>query len=173
MENGIFDKWASTHDIIFITETKSTFAYVENSALEGYTPFNSDLKAEKLFARTGLFVLVRDRLAEHIKVLQGSSEFVLWLHFKKDIFGRECIAGAVYLANESASYHNPEMFTDISNDIVALKARFDMPFILLGDFNARTGSLQDFFDDDGFFERQVGLHELEGRVDAAYLSNLC
>ena len=42
----------------------------------------------------------------------------------------------------------------------------------MGDFNPRTGGLNDVFPDDVFFERYVGIDALDDRVDMDLLENL-
>ena len=171
LENGVFDQWASAFDFVLVTETHTTYAALENSALAGYTPLNSDLRAPCMFAEKGIFVLVRDVYANFVEELPGTSKFSFWFLIKEEVFGRQCVGAAVYLAHETAGYHTVEMFDDISRDIVSLKARFvDVPFLLFGDFNARTGSLDDYSNGgDAFIEHLFGIDDREGRVDVAAL----
>ena len=172
MENGIFDQWASSFDILFVSETWISFAELKNSALVDYTPLNSNDRAPGLFASTGIFVLVKDSLADSVKEVCGKSKFIYWIHVDEKVFGKECIAGAVYLACERSRHHSADMFDMISNDLVDLKARYDLPVLLMGDFNSRTGRLSDFFPEDGFFERFVGIDGIDNRVDSAVLDDL-
>ena len=79
---------------------------------------------------------------------------------------------AVYLANESADYHSLQMFDDISDDLVSLKATYNLPFVFMGDFNSRTGRLTDFYQGDELFERLVGIDKLNERVNEASMARL-
>lgn len=174
LENAVFDVWAAQFDFVVITETNTSFAVLDNSALAGFTPLNSDLRAPSLFAEKGIFVLVRDIFSDHVGQLQGCSKFVFWFLIGEEVFGRQCVGAATYLAHEGAGYHTEEMFDDISRDIVSFKARYiGVPFLLLGDFNARTGGLVDFSNGDGgYIERLYGIDDREDRVDEATLVEL-
>ena len=173
IENGIFDVWASNHDIIIVTETKSTFAHLSDSELSDYTALNSDLYASNLFAKTGLFVLVKDEHITCIHELKGSSEYVFWFKLDSSFFGRECIVGAAYIASESSVYHDISLFEDVLRDLVNFRSDFNLPILMMGDFNSRTGLLKDFFPGDEFFEHRLGLDALEdtddSKVDEAHM----
>lgn len=49
------------------------------------------------------------------------------------------------------------MFEDIAHDYIALKSKYDIPFCLIGHFNARTGELSDFVGVDDFSLEEAGL----------------
>jgi hypothetical protein len=52
----------------------------------------------------------------------------------------------------SRRYHNNEIWEEIGNDIMAFTTN-ETPFLVIGDLNARTGSLSDFPKDN---------HEIRG-----------
>ena len=174
LENSVFDVWAAQFDFIIVTETNTSFALLDNSALASFTALNSNLRSPSLFAEKGIFVLVRDVFSNHVDQLPGSSKFVFWFLIGEEVFDRQCVGAAAYLAHEGAGYHTEEMFDDISRDIVSFKARYaGVPFLLFGDFNARTGGLADYsIDNDGYIERLFGIEDREGRVDEATLLEL-
>ena len=41
-----------------------------------------------------------------------------------------------------------EIYEEILTDIIFINNKFDLPLILIGDFNSRTGHLDDFPEDD-------------------------
>ena len=53
------------------------------------------------------------------------------------------IVGAVYIYCTSSIHNDDNEYDIISEDIVALHSQYDCPFVLLGDFNSRTGKLDD------------------------------
>ena len=63
----------------------------------------------------------------------------------KDVTGFELILGAVYLPCEGSIYHHHDIFSDIAQDLITVKSDFNIPVCLIGDFNSRTGLLDDFF----------------------------
>ena len=40
-------------------------------------------------------------------------------------------------------YHNKEQYTELSLDILSIKSDYNLPIVLIGDFNGRTGVLND------------------------------
>ena len=72
------------------------------------------------------------------------SESVLWLHISKSVIGYEFILGAVYLPHEASTYYSDDVFEYLIDDMTTIMAKYDVPTILMGDFNARTGTTSDF-----------------------------
>ena len=40
-------------------------------------------------------------------------------------------------------YHDNEQYGDLTIDMFSIKAKYDLPIMLIGDFNGRTGTLND------------------------------
>ena len=72
------------------------------------------------------------------------SESVLWLNISKSDIGYEFLLGAVYLPHETSTYYSDDVFEYLSDDMTTISAKYDVPTILMGDFNARTGTTSDF-----------------------------
>ena len=72
------------------------------------------------------------------------SESVLWLHISKSVIGYEFILGAVYLQHEASTYYSDDVFEYLIDDMTTIRANYDVPTILMGVFNARTGTTSDF-----------------------------
>lgn len=87
------------------------------------------------------------------------SQSVLWLKVQQEALGLNFILGAVYLPHEGSAFCDDDIFDDLGNDIVNINAKYDLPIILAGDFNARTGSIDDFVDveDKVFTECDIDL----------------
>ena len=43
-----------------------------------------------------------------------------------------------------SDYYHDDIYDFLADDIVSIKVTFDIPIILLGDFNSRTGIATDF-----------------------------
>ena len=54
------------------------------------------------------------------------------------------LIGSVYVPHEGSKYYEDDWDDKIIDDCIKLKAKYNMPFLLMGDFNARTGHLDDF-----------------------------
>ena len=72
-----------------------------------------------------------------------SSESILWLYINKNVLGIDCIIGVVYIPYERSDYH-ADIYDCLVDDIITIKATFNTPVILMGDFNSRTGVAPDF-----------------------------
>ena len=62
----------------------------------------------------------------------------------KSVIGYEYILGAVYLPHEASTYYSDDVFEYLSNAMTTIRAKYDVPTILMGDFNARIGTTSNF-----------------------------
>ena len=93
----------------------------------------------------GLCILMKKRLFEKSKKIENTcSECILWIKLDKDVTGFELILGEVFIPCEGSICHHHDVFSDIAQDLITLKSEFDVPVCLIGDFNARTGLLDNF-----------------------------
>lgn len=75
----------------------------------------------------------------------------MWIPINKSVLGYQLIAGGTYIPHENSEYHDPDMSDDIVNDCAFLKSRYNDALIcIVGDFNARAGTLNDFLDSEEF-----------------------
>ncbi|CAG2257605.1 unnamed protein product [Mytilus edulis] len=56
----------------------------------------------------------------------------------------DVIVGCIYIPPEGSKYSNLEAFDEIENELMSLKKVSDVHTALIGDFNAKTGILNDF-----------------------------
>ena len=95
----------------------------------------------------GLCVLVKNEKAHLITVIENTkSETTLWLKVDSQAFGVGFIIGSVYIPSKGSIHHDPEHFEDIADDLINFKVNFDLPVILIGDLNSRTGTIPDVLD---------------------------
>ena len=93
----------------------------------------------------GICVLVKNAYASNCSVVtEFMSESVLWLHISKPVIKYDFLLGAVYLPHEASTYYSDDVFKCLSDDRTTIRAKYDVPTILMGDFNARTGTTSDF-----------------------------
>ena len=62
---------------------------------------------------------------------------------KKEAFGQGFVLGAAYFPHEGSKYSEDGVFDDLLLDLTELNGRYEMPVVLLGDFNATTGLVDD------------------------------
>ena len=87
--------------------------------------------------------------------------------------------GAVYLPHEASDYYHEDIFEDLTDDIITIKAKYQV--VLLGDFNSRVGLKNDVeyeldYEELCIDEKQMFLyfeeHNLMNRVNMdAYVNN--
>ena len=95
--------------------------------------------------RHGLALLVKTGLFSNAKQIKNTkSKCVLWVALGMDQNTTSVIVGAVYIPGESSKHVDKSDYDIISEDIVTLYAMYNCPFVLLGDFNSRTSTLNDF-----------------------------
>ena len=80
----------------------------------------------------------------------GVSKNIVWFIFMldKEVFGTKTLFGAVYLPCERGKSPDRSAFADLRNDIKQFQEMCEVPICLIGDFNARTGRMQDFISVD-------------------------
>ena len=144
---GILDEYAKDFHIICLSETKTDAPDLIDTALCDYTCFvkSKSIKKHKFGGIHGLCMLVSENISKHAKLLEENySKHVLWVYFNKKAFGLSCVFGSVYIPHEASKYYNKELFDELAEDIINIKSKYDAPICLLGDFNSRTGTLDDF-----------------------------
>ena len=125
---------------MFLSETR----LYKGPNITNYTVYDleNDANMQELHCVHGIQVYISDYLASAcIKIVDIDANYnsVLWIKVS-DMF----ILGAVYLPHENSKYHYSGLFDDLSYDICKIKSKYDLPFILIGDFNSRTGTMDDF-----------------------------
>ena len=92
---------------------------------------------------TGLALLFKDNTEISCEILTNTScEWVLWTRVQlKNSFS--FLLGSVYVPGQSSIYHSDNIYETLTDDMLYLLTKFDLPFMLMGDFNSRTGTLSD------------------------------
>ena len=107
----------------------------------------------------GIFIAINDSIKENFDIdLKLSSEVIIWLKEKKKILKtrNKMAVGFVYIAPIGPFYYDDETFENIGKDISMLKSQqFDI--LLLGDFNARTRTDDDYAEFDETLLEQVAI----------------
>lgn len=135
----ILPKFVEKFDIICLSETK--LFNIPESDFPNFVIHSLKQKS----ALHGLSVLVRSDLFPFSKKLNTRSKCVLWVSFgysKNDVV---LIVGSVYIPGDGSKFADKNDYNIISEDITAFYSKYECPFLLLGDFNSRTGKLCDFY----------------------------
>ena len=72
------------------------------------------------------------------------SESILWLYVNARVMGYDFILGAVYFLHEMSVHYHDDIFDQLSDDIITIRAKYNVFIMLLVDFNSRVGRKSDF-----------------------------
>lgn len=140
MTLGILEDYIQSFDIACLSETKTADVPYE---IRGFEAFHKKKSGHKYGGIHGLCVLVRNNFVSFVEVLELSSESVLWLKVSKGLAGEDFILGAVYVPHEGSVHYNDDVFDNIAQDVSNINNEYNVPIILIGDFNSRTGLMDD------------------------------
>ena len=139
MRYDILPAYVSQFDIACIGETK--IVNIPTADFPGFDIFSMKQKSKV----HGLAMLIRSGLFPYVKKIEKTkSKCILWVALGSSNRLIYLIVGAVYIPCVSSIHNDASDFDIISEDIVALYSEYNCAFLLLGDFNSRTGKLDDF-----------------------------
>ena len=133
-------EYVKSFDIICLGETK--LSKIPANEFSSYDIFSLKQKS----SLHGLAVLVKNGLFNYTQKLKLKSKCVLWVALGASINNISFVIGAVYIPGDCSKFADPYDFEVICEDILTLKNKFNCPLIAMGDFNARSGKLNDFED---------------------------
>ena len=158
---GILDIFIEDIDILCICETK-LYSY-DNDYVQSLLPNHKALlMPEKRDGRRGgthgLAIFVNERLQGNVTPNEDPElcEHVMWVRVVLDAYV-SFVLGSVYIPHEGSIHFDDEWHSNISADLIAL-GKLSLPFMLVGDFNSRTGTLDDFMEYDENIARECGLN---------------
>ena len=67
-----------------------------------------------------------------------------------DKISNNFILGALYVPSQSSKYYCSQFFDDMALDICSIRTNYDLPLMLVGDFNSRTGTINDIMLNETF-----------------------
>ena len=152
----ILPAYISKFDIGCISETKT-----ENIPNEKFPNFQIFSLKQKSKAH-GLAVFVKNNLFSTVyKIENTKSKCVLWIALGSTSQKILLIVGGVYIPGPSSKFSNIHDYDIISEDIILLNQKYKCPFVLLGDFNSRTGNLDNLSQNNTIEKR----HSLDQKID--------
>ena len=162
----------NNYDILCLTETK-----LDDLDEIQCNDFIFHHKNRKKFINKsgGIALGYKSYLESFIKPITTDCQFVLWFSIDKKVFDspENVIFGIVYVPPENSSYSSVEAFNDIEREFHKFNENTNL-ICLVGDFNARTGNLRDYIEDndteDYFVNNVIDITEL---TDTKILDELC
>ena len=94
----------------------------------------------------GLAVFIREDLSDYIKVIEEvGHDSVIWVHAKLPNYNTSYCIACVYNFPSTSKNKNINFFENLSDDITVLTHKYSQSsFLLVGDFNSRTGCLTEY-----------------------------
>ena len=92
----------------------------------------------------GIVIIYKSKLENCLSFIQSESQFVQWVKISNVAFDlqNDIILGCVCV--EVSKYSNSESFDEIEKELIALSKDSNMYSAIVSDFNAKTGTLNDF-----------------------------
>ena len=139
LNGGFLENYIKKFDIFCVSESKVE----EGTEIKDFTTYNLENRTTTypLPGIHGLHVYISNHIAETCTQVSDNDFYcnlVIWIKVAKCF-----ILGALYIPYEGSKYHNNTIYDDLSLDICNIKSKYDMPILLMGDFNSRTSNAND------------------------------
>ena len=147
-KNQDFIEAITKNDFVFLTETWGN----QNIHIPGFETINSKLATplSKHACRQsgGISFLFKQQFKRYINVVINTKNF-LWSKISKEALNsdKDLYICGTYIPPEKSQYYDKDIFEEFENDINQISPSSNI--IILGDFNARTGKLNDALSDEG------------------------
>jgi len=91
----------------------------------------------------GILAAVKKFLTSYVALVKQTSNYI-WRRIGSNIFQTEkdILLCSIYIPPRESPYFDPDIFTNLENGINNIKNEYSI--VLMGDFNARTGTKNDF-----------------------------
>ena len=135
-------------DFMFLTETWSD----KEINIPGFKTFVSDPTTPRTDRPSrmsgGVTLLVKLKYEKYVSIEKKSKNYI-WCKVSKDLLNnnRDLFLCGAYIPPEKSFYFDQEIFDELENDVINFLSKGNT--ILLGDFNGRTSTLNDFVSKDG------------------------
>ena len=153
-----FSNIFQTYDVLVFVETKLDDLDIIDLP-DGFSYVTKNRKGATKKSG-GIVIIYKNILKEFISFIESESQYVQWFKFQKCLLNceKDVLFGAVYIPPENSKYANTDAFEEIEIELLTFADKFDSYVSLIGDFNAKTGTRDDFIVPD---ESLIGIFELE------------
>lgn len=106
-------------------------------------------KTHKHFGIHGMCILVKEKLMDNIKLIEGQHDSIIWIKVSDPLTNSDLIIGAIYVPHENSKYFESNTFDRLQDDLTSIQATYQsLPILMLGDFNSRTSNVIDIIKKD-------------------------
>ena len=108
----------------------------------------------------GIVLAFKENLNSFIEIIDTESKYILWFKYSGKLLNANepVIFGIVYIPPESSKYSSDEAFAEIEQEYLSLSTK-TKHICLMGDFNARTASDNDFVVLDDNVHSEINVNE--------------
>lgn len=151
LDDDLFLKQLTQHDIIFLAETHVSKNHTASLTGYHYFPVCREISSNgNVYG--GLAVISKLDIKPHISILPNKHTEIQWIVLDKNFFHlkNDLYICVTYISPGQTGYSqtlNEDILHLLESDIENYKQKGDL--MICGDFNARTGNLDDFISNDG------------------------
>lgn len=147
----------SDYDVVGFVETKlqkGDVKPVDTTTLAEHTMYHKFRKCKSNRISGGISIAVKNGLTKYFSIVDTENEDILWCKFNPYNGQNNCmLIGVVYISPVNSPYSNKDSFVHVERDIADKRERYPNSNIcLLGDFNAHTKNVPDYFTQSLFEE---------------------
>lgn len=146
-------QYMNKYDIVFIEETHLDKENKDNIYITGFgrgQHFIRPKRKKATSASGGISLFIKEHLQQKITILPRSNCDIVWLQIKnKNTRGADLFIGCAYIPPETSSFgreFTSKVWDKLEEDLEELSSKGYVT--LCGDFNSRTGDLQDYIPSD-------------------------
>jgi len=137
--------------------------WVNNFAEQlGYCAFINNRKTLSVRRSGGIVVLVKNSIKKYIKSHRETCEIVQWLLIDKKLFNydKDVLIGGFYIPPEQSIYGGTHLFDCLDEEILFFTRDRDCHVCIMGDFNAHTKNMPDYFELDDIIINEFNLGDI-------------
>jgi len=137
-----FLEFINKYDIVGLQETKIDEFDESTVEIPGYK-FMHKCRKKYMLKSGGVGVYIKESLMNEVDVVDNSCDNCVMFYVKNivDVNVNKVLFCVCYIEPENSNYFDPDCFDKMQVDIC--KYGNDIPLVLMGDFNGRTGNLND------------------------------
>ena len=143
-----FEQFIQNYDLICLTETK--LSEIDNIAISGFKSLKKNRKTlHRASGGVALLLNENNPLCKHVNEMYVDSKDQLWVELHVPRSEKCIVLGIIYNPPDTSRYKDPNFFDNLESTLTNISSSSgDKSVILLGDFNARTGTLDDILEND-------------------------
>ena len=159
LKNGIFEDYIKKFHIICLSETKVKL----DVKTENYECFKLPPNVKKYLypGIHGINILVSNTYKGSVVQLQDDvvCDSALWIKVNAQF-----LLCSIYIPHEASKHFCNDIFDNLATDTSTLFAKYNLPIMLIGDFNSRTGMLDDFMAENEIVNSASPLLNYDGHI---------